>query len=890
MIFTTDGLNDLGIIETKLMRMVLTMVLLAIICTAAGDTRIASAQDCKEWSEAEVVLLTRSVNFSIPVDPDEIFPDDDASVAHFFVRFGEPLALKDFIILDAKAIRLLECLQDCVYIAASTEASWTSFVGEHPEIDVRLAASIEPQDKISLNIQHGKYETWAINPDRTLLKVLIFLHQDVTREQADSALDGVPGIVTAERYGSTAWACVVEIARIEDIAALDPVRRIEQGPIEPAPLNGTVRPMVGTEGIQYPDFTGAVPTYRFDGTDVQIGICDFGVLDSHPDFADIVVSDTGSVSLGSSRVTSVSSGWHEHGTHVAGVAAGSGFLSEEFDLPGFHLRGHAPGADILDFNLYVLGTSDHQFYEAIVGHGADVTNHSHEQSTDGYIGQVAEIDRIVRGDGQSVTGESVPARPQVWGAGNQGWSVGYHSLVAPAKNSITVGSIDSVDERLTRKSSLGPTLDGRIKPDLVAPGCRDSYVTGTGEGIRSAGYDVIDGEIHPDYGGYCGTSTAAPVVSAIVALMMQKASSPAGEIEHLHPSTYKAMLVNTAKDMVKSAPYDDDREIEYPDTGGPIIYHAGPDFATGFGLVDARAALDIVDKPAQWRESTVSAAYPVHRWCLRVPPGSGELKVTLAWDDEPGCTAEPQEFSKLTNDLDLRLVSPFGGEVLPWTVGPSPNTVDAVTGVSTINRAVRGSDRFNNVEKAGKCAPEPGIWRVEVDAGNRLCLGNSQPYSLVATHKFFGVCPWMILCEIYPGFCQLTDPVKVDVQPLAASVIPGAPVARYVGPNSVLSLRELCRHGFDCPRCEGMSWIECPGLELFFDGVPEDARMVVFDQDGAIVQDFEMPLIPETRRELTVDLLQPGREIFVGFLDASNQPYSQGFELAFDIRRLVHPQ
>ena len=52
-------------------------------------------------------------------------------------------------------------------------------------------------------------------------------------------------------------------------------------------------------------------------------------------------------------------------------------------------------------------------------------------------------------------------------------SLGPYGVVAPpgtAKNVITVGAINSDDGAMTVFSAWGPTDDGRLKPDLVAPG------------------------------------------------------------------------------------------------------------------------------------------------------------------------------------------------------------------------------------------------------------------------------------------------------------------------------------------------------------------------------------------------------------------------------------
>jgi serine protease AprX len=60
--------------------------------------------------------------------------------------------------------------------------------------------------------------------------------------------------------------------------------------------------------------------------------------------------------------------------------------------------------------------------------------------------------------------------------GNSGWS-GLGTVLSPAlsKNALTIGASESEHDAGTNRtlvaswSSLGPTPDGRIKPDVVAP-------------------------------------------------------------------------------------------------------------------------------------------------------------------------------------------------------------------------------------------------------------------------------------------------------------------------------------------------------------------------------------------------------------------------------------
>ncbi|MCB0189545.1 MAG: S8 family serine peptidase, partial [Caldilineaceae bacterium] len=84
--------------------------------------------------------------------------------------------------------------------------------------------------------------------------------------------------------------------------------------------------------------------------------------------------------------------------------------------------------------------------------------------------------------------------------------------------SITVGAYDPhhTDGSLGRFSSAGPTRDGRVKPELVAPGV----------GIRAARSAPPSAPPKARYTNKSGTSMAAPHVTGAIALLFEAASTP----------------------------------------------------------------------------------------------------------------------------------------------------------------------------------------------------------------------------------------------------------------------------------------------------------------------------------------------------------------------------
>ena len=80
------------------------------------------------------------------------------------------------------------------------------------------------------------------------------------------------------------------------------------------------------------------------------------------------------------------------------------------------------------------------------------------------------------------------------------------SSPAIAKNAVAVGALDASYVKVAQFSSRGPTPDGRLKPDLVAPG---SSLVSAADG-EACGTVTMS-----------GTSMATPIVTAAAALVRQ---------------------------------------------------------------------------------------------------------------------------------------------------------------------------------------------------------------------------------------------------------------------------------------------------------------------------------------------------------------------------------
>ena len=270
-----------------------------------------------------------------------------------------------------------------------------------------------------------------------------------------------------------------------------------------------------------------------------------------------------------------------------------------------------------------------------------------------------------------------------------------------AKNILTIGAVndavtggarDAAEATMTTFSSWGPADDGRVKPDVVGNGYElySTYASGDAEYRQS---------------GWSGTSMATPnVVGSIMLLQHYVNSLFSGHV--LRASTIKAIVIHTADD----------------------IGNSGPDYINGWGLVNVKAAADLVKAyRANQGSQKIMEGYlrdtdSTHSYAFTYN-GAGPIRVTLCWTDPPGKpqTANDVRTPALVNDLDLVVKGPGG------TPTYRPYVLDVN---NPANLAGTGENNVDNVEQVYIASSSPGVYTVTVDYDGIL-TNDEQFYSMI---------------------------------------------------------------------------------------------------------------------------------------------------------------
>lgn len=277
------------------------------------------------------------------------------------------------------------------------------------------------------------------------------------------------------------------------------------------------------------------------------------------------------------------------------------------------------------------------------------------------------------------------------------------SLSAPgcAKNTLQIGGTRGVagnsDDTIASYTLVGPTRDGRIKPDLVGP----AYVAAGDSDFNSTTHNC-------NVSDQPGTSWSSPTVAGAAALVRQYYTDgfyPTGIAATANRMTPTAALLKAT--LIAAA-----RQVPWRGTStGVVAAQPVPSAEQGWGFPVLDDALYFPNDKAKLRVVDDRAGVDAS---IRVDVKAGTpFKAVLVWSDPPGVvrtTSDPTP--ELVNDLDLRVALP-GGSSLPFL-----------------------ADHRNNVEVVTIASPTSGTYTINVDTKS-----THQPYALVMTGDFAAAPP-----------------------------------------------------------------------------------------------------------------------------------------------------
>jgi len=385
-----------------------------------------------------------------------------------------------------------------------------------------------------------------------------------------------------------------------------------------------------------------------------------------------------------------------HGTHVTGSIVadgnGSGMLDDNgrFYALGLAMGGQVVCQRVIDKTGTLFLTEDfEQLAMDAYREGVSVVNNSWGAEENAhYDSYAAQYDALVRDADVLAPGDQ--AMSFFFAAGNSG--SGSQTVVTPgvAKNVVTVGASqsdrqvmylyeDGIDA-MADFSSRGPTGDGRIKPDFVAPG---TWIASTRSSYAPDGNEwmPIDGYYYTYMG---GTSMASPIATGAAAVVIQYFRDVT-EGKEPSPALLKALMMVSCVDMDND--YGNTDAIPNNDEGWGRLYL--PELIDSDKLFVCENQSVLLKQGEEWTRKVF------------VSEGDNELKILMAYTDVPGL---PAALPALVNDLDLEVTSPTG---------------DIYYGNSILNgeSCLGGvADRLNNVEGFILSDPIPGAYTVKIKA------------------------------------------------------------------------------------------------------------------------------------------------------------------------------
>ncbi|NLH47995.1 MAG: S8 family serine peptidase [Myxococcales bacterium] len=604
----------------------------------------------------------------------------ELSGRHALVQLAQTPTAAQRDALAAQGVRLLAAIPQHAYLAYIEPRRYGANKALSP---FRLVAPLEAEDKMQPRLVAGDIDEYAYVGAGEVLLVAKFFADVPVKERPELLRSAGAEIVTMADSIDLAYVTVAAPEDAWQLADLDGVQYVSIP--EPAwePRNNKVRALVRANAVHE-------PPYSVNGDGVPVLIFDGGIVPATTDGDAIHPDLKGRYTQGQTGMPDITG----HANHVSCTVAGNGAMSD-----GTY-AGMAPGASIVSMDITASalpgnfpfvqnnGDIDLSYKKAIEQYGVRTANNSIGANLGAnqpitkcawmgdYTMTSALIDELVGGKW---------SRPLiiVWAAGNEvtsGCPGTFYTIPppSPAKNTISVGATSVLDEEIAFFSSRGPTDDGRLRPDIAAPGHeKDQGLTMIGTHSCATLFGT------PMYMDMSGTSQASPVVTGATALALEYWDKEIGG-DDPPPALMKGFIIHSAVDL-----------------GNP-----GPDYTYGYGGLRIPPLLDLIHAGTF---DTVTVEQGDDFVAKFKKSGAGPVKVTIVWTDPPGAY---QAKGNLVNDLDLVIIGPNGTQYDPWLLDPT----------APAQPAGKGADHLNNTEQVYIANAPSGDYEVHIK-GNDVAQG-----------------------------------------------------------------------------------------------------------------------------------------------------------------------
>lgn len=692
-------------------------------------------------AQAGEVLWLKTSRTPIPIKDRSselsIFDAFDQDSRHFVVQFISAITADDQALLVSQGILPIRYVPDDALLVSGTEKAIT--LAKLVSTRIRAITPMAPEWKInpefwaSPSAVTTSGSDHAIEDERETL--LVATHSGKSTVDAASKIARITGTRIEWAQGRD-FTVRARKSQLEAIASIDEVEWIERAPV----MIDLTLPMDPSDADRTPpaQLTGYESGTRLMGFEAawargfhgkgQIAAVGDSGLDSgktetlHADFTDTFLkgylTGLGTETWGDSM---------GHGTHVCGSVMGTGALSSGSFKGGAHegkLIINGLWSAILD-NL-APSTNMTTLLDPPYKDGARV--HSNSWGNPRNLGEydtfAARVDEYMWNH---------PEMLVLFAAGNSGEDKNRDGRIdegsvgspATAKNVLTVGASENLlaaggiqkplkelrdgevkwgvepvassklsdnPQGIAAFSSRGPTSDGRIKPEVVAPGT--NIVSTRSHNPKSS---TLWGAFNDDYAYAGGTSMATPLTAGAASVTREFLAKTRG-LNQPSAALVKAVLMHTATDLFPG---------QFGTGATQELPVRRPNVHEGYGRIDMDAITSLeADTQLVDNQAGLGLSESAD---LNVKVGSGGfIRATLVYTDAPASAAASRT---LVNDLDLMIFSPDG-------------------------KVFQKQDRINNSEMLELSGLDPGTYRVAI-TGINVPQGKSgrQPYALVMTAR-----------------------------------------------------------------------------------------------------------------------------------------------------------